>query len=164
MELEPHHPLAANLVYITKSYIGAVSKALESLPIDRFYYVLLTISENEHVITQQQISEMLQIDKVTAFRVVDYFTKKGLVKRTINKEDRRSLYLHLTAKGKALIPQIKEAYQKINDDCFNNLPEGHREIFNNVITQIMDNLEQMPKIAVKMNYKPVKVRKKRVTL
>ncbi|GCD78675.1 hypothetical protein JCM31826_21570 [Thermaurantimonas aggregans] len=160
MKIDPNQPMAVYFAYLTKQYIGAVSKKLKHLEIDRYYYTLLTIHDHQPEITQQQLADKLQTDKVTTFRVVDHFCKVGYVRREVNPEDRRSMYLYLTPKGMKVIPEIKKAYMALNNICFEGIDESEREIFYKVLSKMIENIEKEPKVSIKINYKQEKTRKK----
>lgn len=160
MKIDPNQPFAVYFAYLTKQYIGAVSKKLRQLEIDRYYYTLITIYDNQPEITQQQLADKLQTDKVTTFRVVDHFCRVGYVRREVNPEDRRSMYLYLTPKGMKVIPEIKRAYMMLNAICLEGVDEQDKEIFFKVLSKIIENLEKEPKVPVKINYKQEKTRKK----
>ncbi|MFN3951978.1 MAG: MarR family winged helix-turn-helix transcriptional regulator [Thermaurantimonas sp.] len=160
MKIDPNQPLAVYFAYLTKQYIGAVSKKLKHLDIDRYFFTLITIYEHQPEITQQQLADKLQTDKVTTFRVVDHFCRVGYVRREVNPEDRRSMYLYLTPKGMKAIPEIKKAYSNLNTVCFEGIDEHDKETFYKVLGRMMENIEKEPKVSVKINYKQEKSRKK----
>lgn len=160
MKIDSNQPLAVYFAYLTKQYIGAVSKKLKHLDIDRYFFTLITIHEHQPEITQQQLADKLQTDKVTTFRVVDHFCRVGYVRREVNPEDRRSMYLYLTPKGMKAIPEIKKAYSTLNTICLEGVEEHERETFFRVLGKIIENIEKEPKVSVKINYKQEKTRKK----
>lgn len=160
MKIDPNQPLAVYFAYLTKQYIGAVSKRLRHLEIDRYYYTLITIYEHQPEITQQQLADKLQTDKVTTFRVVDHFCRVGYVRREVNPEDRRSMYLYLTPKGLKAIPEIKKAYTNLNKICLEGIEDHEKETFFKVLGKVIENIDKEPKVVVKINYKQEKSRKK----
>ncbi|WP_333596337.1 MarR family winged helix-turn-helix transcriptional regulator [Schleiferia thermophila] len=159
MKIDPNQPLAVYFAYLTKLYIGAVSKKLNTLEIDRYYYTLITIHDHQPEITQQQLADILQTDKVTTFRVVDHFCKIGYVRREVNPEDRRSLYLYITPKGEKVIPEIKKTYKAMNSICLKGISEEEKETFFKVLERIIENVEKEPRVSIKINYKQEKSRK-----
>ncbi len=160
MKIDPNQPLAVYFAYLTKQYIGAVSKKLKHLDINRYFFTLITIYEHQPEITQQQLADKLQTDKVTTFRVVDHFCRVGYVRREVNPEDRRSMYLYLTPKGMKAIPEIKKAYANLNTVCLVGIDEHEKETFYKVLGRIIENIEKEPKVSIKINYKQEKSRKK----
>lgn len=136
-----NEPLAKIFAYISKQYVGAASKKLSKLEIKRYYYALLIIEDEQPDITQQILADIMKIDKVSVFRMVDYFCKYGVLERKVNVEDRRSQYLQLTPKGKKLTPLIRKIYKEINTVAFEGISKEEKEIFFKVITKLTANLE-----------------------
>lgn len=71
------------------------------------FIFLITVYKNEGI-NQQQLSEMLHIDKATTMKAVKKLIEKGLLKRERDKEDKRSYKLYLTQAGKDIIPYVIE--------------------------------------------------------
>jgi MarR family transcriptional regulator, 2-MHQ and catechol-resistance regulon repressor len=60
--------------------------------------------------TMSQLAAGLQVRLSTITGVVDQLEGKGLVERTDHPEDRRSLHVHLTSKGRSLYHAAHEAF------------------------------------------------------
>ncbi len=148
-----NEPLAKVLAFISKQYVGAASKKLSKLEIKRYYYALLVIEEEQPDITQQLLAELLKIDKVSVFRMVDYFCKHGVLERKVNIEDRRSQYLQLTDKGKKITPVIRNIYKEVNSAAFEGISNEDKALFFKVAAKVALNLESMPNGNTKIDLK-----------
>jgi DNA-binding MarR family transcriptional regulator len=71
------------------------------------YLVLLALNENDCV-HQETLSKNLYLDKATITRSVTKLMKRGYVKREVDPEDRRAYILHITNKGRKLVPEIRK--------------------------------------------------------
>jgi DNA-binding MarR family transcriptional regulator len=148
-----NEPLAKVLAFISKQYVGAASKKLSKLEIKRYYYALLIIEEEQPDITQQLLADIMKIDKVSVFRMVDYFCKYGVLERKVNIEDRRSQYLQLTPKGKKLTPTIRKIYKEVNNVAFEGVSKQEKEMFFKTLAKIAGNLDAMPNDDAKIDLK-----------
>jgi DNA-binding MarR family transcriptional regulator len=140
-ELQPF----GRLLSITgKNYLRVLNHRLSDLDIDRNYYALLLIESGEGKITQQELASMLEIDKVTMLRNIDYLSEKGYVTRVINENDRRKYSLLLTGKAKKALPEIKKAFREINDIVLKGLSEKQITELLSVLDTIKNNLNEYP--------------------
>lgn len=130
-------PLGRMLSTIGKGYLHLLRLKLQHLDIDRNYYALVLIDKHDGAITQQELALLLDSDKVSIVRIVDYLSGKGFVQRKRKTDDRRKHSLNLTAKGKLAIPEIKESFAEINDVILNGLEK--QEIVE--LTQTIDKLK-----------------------
>jgi hypothetical protein len=77
-------PMGRGFGLLMKLYFGALTKKLEQLDIDRHYSILILLESCDGNCSQQYISNLLQIDKASMVRIIDYLVKKGCIKRGIN--------------------------------------------------------------------------------
>lgn len=145
-------PFTKHLASITKRYCGVISEKLKDLDIDRYYYTVVLIAEDERQLTQQMLAEKLEIDKVSMVRIIDYLSKKGYVKRKQNPDDRREHLLEITTKGKKAIPQIKQAFWETNQAAFFGLSTEEADSFLYYIKIIKNNLAEIPALDVKLEF------------
>jgi MarR family transcriptional regulator, transcriptional regulator for hemolysin len=140
-ELQPF----GRLLSITgKNYLRVLNHRLSNLDIDRNYYALLLIEKGEGKITQQELASMLEIDKVTMLRNIDYLSEKGYVTRIMNESDRRKYSLVLTEKAKRALPEIKKAFIDINDLVMKGLSQKQIAELLSVLDTIKNNLNEYP--------------------
>jgi DNA-binding MarR family transcriptional regulator len=152
-DLKDFIPLGKTFTSLAKQYFGIITEKMGHTGIDRFFYPLLVIHYENDSITQQRLSDILQTDKVTTVRVIDYLSKKGLVKRQVNKKDRREHLLILTAKGKKIIPELNKAYIAIEKEALKGLSRKRIEDFHECLSIARNNLSRLPsrKINIKFN-------------
>jgi DNA-binding MarR family transcriptional regulator len=150
---ESPFPLGRIFTVLAKTYLGVIAEKLEHTNIDRFFLALIFIDEEKGNITQQRLSETLRTDKVTIVRVIDYLSKKGLVKRQVNKDDRREHLLVLTPKAEKILPDIKKAYKETENEALKGINGKDREDFKECLAKVMNNLSVLPskKVTIKFN-------------
>lgn len=152
---EKYCPLGKTFASLTKLYIGAISEQLKQLDIERYYYVLLVISENNEL-TQKQLGEAIGHDKATMVRIVDYLQKKKYVKRKQNAADRRAHFITLTDKAETIIPDIRNAFEYVDTIALQSLKPDQIKILKQFFAAIESNLISMPATEVKLNFKRTK--------
>jgi DNA-binding MarR family transcriptional regulator len=63
-------------------------------------------------ITQRELCSILSVDEALATRAMGTLVKKGFIIRKRSKTDARSYELYLTAKARAIIPELFDEYEK----------------------------------------------------
>ena len=69
-------------------------------------------------------------------RMIDSLEKKGLVKRTVNPEDRRENLLGITELGEYVVDEYHEIEKNFSDDLLKDIPAEKVDIFFEVIDEI----------------------------
>lgn len=144
-------PLAFRFMMLAKKYYGVASHQFKGFDLERNFYVLSIIGSHEYI-TQQCLANCMEIDKATVVRVIDYLSEKGLVKREVNKEDRREHIIVATAKGKKMIPVINQVFEEVNQTAFHGFSKEQKSQFIQMSKQIMSNLISMPAEDVELKY------------
>ncbi len=135
-------PLGRMFSFLGKAYLQLLRTKLQHLDIDRNYFALILIESMEGEITQQELSFMLDTDKVSIVRVVDYLSEKGYVQRKRNTDDRRKHSLVLTDKAKMAIPEIKKSFAEINKIALNGLENSQTSALAETIKKIKSNITE----------------------
>ena len=73
-------------------------------------------------ITMGRVSEALGVSAGTATRVIDNLVRDALVERTENPQDRRSVRVRPTARGKKTIKELNECYRRFWDTILRDIP------------------------------------------
>jgi DNA-binding MarR family transcriptional regulator len=136
-------PLGKMCAMVTRPYFGALTLKTEHLKIEKNFSVLILLEENKNC-TQQYISCVLQIDKVSVVKIIDGFTKKGLVKRVQNPKDRREYFVELTPKAHKVLPQVHKTIKELNDIAFKGFSAKEREAFAEALVKVYHNIEHFP--------------------
>ena len=70
-------------------YFARLQEKLADLDLNAWYFVLLTIDESRDPLSQQEVADLLHLDKVAMTRALDHLGEKGYVERCACKGDRR---------------------------------------------------------------------------
>ena len=135
-------PLGRILSGLAKGYLHLLRAKLQHLDIDRNYHALVLIEGNNGSITQQELAVLLDTDKVSIVRVIDYLSDKGYVQRIRKTEDRRKHSLVLTNKAKLALPEIKQSFDEINEIALKGLSNLQVSEFAETIRTIKTNIKE----------------------
>jgi MarR family transcriptional regulator, transcriptional regulator for hemolysin len=135
-------PFGRLLTMLGKGYLELLRNRLQHLDIDRYYYALVLIGTHNGSITQQELSVLLDSNKVSIVRIVDYLSEKGYVHRVRKTDDRRKHDLIVTEKGKQAIPEIRKSFTEINEIVLRGLEQTQISDLTRCITSIKRNITQ----------------------
>ena len=91
------------------------------------YAVLYCLWENDRR-SPKEIAERLKLENSTISGILERMEKKGLIQRSISKEDRRYIQVILTEKGTALKADVLTAVEQVNDDVLSVFSSEECEI------------------------------------
>jgi MarR family transcriptional regulator, transcriptional regulator for hemolysin len=140
LQSQVEQPLGRMFSFLGKGYLHLLRTRLKHLDIDRNYFALVLIGSHEGEVTQQELAMLLDTDKVSIVRVVDYLSEKGYVRRVKKKDDRRKHSLVLTDKAKLALPEIKKSFSEINEIVLNGLQSSETLELAETIVKIKNNI------------------------
>ncbi|MES2275568.1 MAG: MarR family transcriptional regulator [Bacteroidota bacterium] len=149
--MEVTEPISRKLIHLGKVYLNVLSKRVDHLGINRYWYILSLIHANNGQLTQKALAEKLGKDKSAIVSIIDFLTEKGYVYREVNPADRRQHLLKVTEKAGKAVPEIVAAFEAINQTVTSDLSAAEMEIFNRVLLKMEDNLK--PYATQEMNIK-----------
>ncbi|MGA9142094.1 MAG: MarR family transcriptional regulator [Methanocella sp.] len=89
---------------------------------------LMLLTKNERVITQMDIANLLDADKMMVSEVVRTLEKKGYIIRVSHPRDKRAKSLIVTKKGLAVVERAVQHAAEFDDKFFSPLGD-EREVF-----------------------------------
>lgn len=103
-------------------------------------YLVMDTLWNEGTLTQQAIAYIIQKDKNSVTQFIDNLEKKGLVARSVAKEDRRVNNIVVTAEGMALKDSTKQLAINTMGLALKDIPEEDVYTFVTVLKKICGNI------------------------
>ena len=103
--------------------------------------ILLYVNEN-HGVSQEELSSFLLIDKAATARIVQSLLKKDLLHKKKNLIDKRANRLFITETAEAKIPEIKSRLDRMNQYLTTDLDSVSTEIALDVLEQIVKKIEK----------------------
>lgn len=135
-------------------YFARLQEKLKQLDITHWFHVLLSIDDGKGMLSQQELADRLDLDKVAMTRALDHLVEKGYVQRCDCEGDRRKYLIKLTRKARPAVKAIRKAYEELNDEALKSVKEADRTIFMEQLMYVVKNLRPANE--------PVRVTTKRV--
>lgn len=144
MKIQPQHnieqPLGRILSHMGRNFLCLINKKMAHLDIERNFYALLLIEQGKGKITQQELANLLNTDKVSVVRIINYLSKSGYVKRIRRITDKRKYCLLLTPKAIKDLPKIKKTLHDVTNIAYRGLSAIQITEFSKTLEIIKNNL------------------------
>jgi len=125
---------------VLKKRTGEVAEI--KLTIEQFG-LLHAINMKDEDVIQQDMAEIMGKDKSAIYRVIDSLEEKELVRRVVDKNDRRKNFLMVTKKGETVIEQYLEIEYKLNCELKEGLDKSDIDAFYNVVNHFRNKAEKL---------------------
>ena len=103
-------------------------------------YLVMDTLWNEGTLTQQAIAFIIQKDKNSVTQFIDNLEKKGLVARSVSKDDRRVNNIVVTTEGMALKDSTKQLAIETMEKALEGIPEQDVLTFVDVLKKVCANI------------------------
>ena len=104
-------------------------------------YLVMDILWDAETLSQQAIADIIQKDKNSVTKFIDSLEKKGLVRRVVNKKDRRVNDIIVTEEGMKLKVPTTEVAINLMRKVLKDIKEEDLMVFDKVMNQIKDNID-----------------------
>jgi DNA-binding MarR family transcriptional regulator len=155
-------PLWLQLNKVSRRYMDALAARLGHLGIRRHYFLLVAIGEGKGSLNQQQLADLLEVDKVAMVGILDSLAGDGFVRRTRSREDRRKQHIVLTAKARKAIPEIRRTIRELNLLASAGMPPAFRSQFPAVLLAMRNELEKVIRASAEAETPAPSPRKSRI--
>lgn len=122
-----------------KKYLAEVFKK-NNVNLTGEQYLVMDTLWNEGTLTQQAIAFIIQKDKNSVTQFIDNLEKKGLVTRSVAKDDRRVNKIVVTEKGMALKDSTKQLAIDTMNKALEGIPEEDIMTFVGVLKKVCSNI------------------------
>tara|TARA_Y100000591_G_scaffold288605_1_gene272960 strand:- start:73 stop:522 length:450 start_codon:yes stop_codon:yes gene_type:complete len=123
---------------VTKRFVQNATESGLDISLDH-WMVLCPIWELESV-SQKELGEMCLKDKTNITRIIDALEEKNLVVRVEDQIDHRIKRVVLTNAGKQLFHDVLPIMERTREEVRANISDYDIDIFNNVLSKILQNL------------------------
>ena len=122
-----------------KKYLAEVFKK-NGVNLTAEQYLVMDTLWNEGTLTQQAIAYIIQKDKNSVTQFIDNLEKKGLVTRSVAKDDRRVNNIEVTQEGMALKDSTKQLAIDTMNKALEGIPEADLQTFVSVLKKVCANI------------------------
>jgi Transcriptional regulators len=104
-------------------------------------YLVLDILWDKQPMSQQNIADVIQKDKNSVTKIIDSLEKKNLVKRSMDKKDRRINQIELTEEAYALQKITTQVAIEFMNGAIKGIEKQDLDTFVEVMRKLKNNLE-----------------------
>jgi len=105
--------------------------------------LLYAISQKVEEVIQKDMADMMRKDKSAILRLIDSLEEKELVRRVVDKNDRRKNYLMVTKKGERVIKQYMKIVFELMEELQQGLTSSDMNTFYKVVNHIKSSAEKL---------------------
>jgi DNA-binding MarR family transcriptional regulator len=98
-----------------EAHRALAAQALAGIGISPKGFGSLSMLAAEGPLSQQGLAERTGIDRTTMVAIVDELERAGVVERRRDPRDRRAYALHITAKGRRVLPQARAMVLEVEE-------------------------------------------------
>lgn len=110
------------------------AEASIKLTVEEFILLTMIRAKTDQIL--QNIAIATGKNKSVVMRMIDSLEKKGLVKRTVNPEDRRENLLSITDMGEQVVAEYHKIEKKLSYELLKGIPDKKVEAFFEVVEEI----------------------------
>lgn len=110
------------------------AEASIKLTVEEFILLTMIRAKTDQIL--QNIAIATGKNKSVVMRMIDSLEKKGLVKRTVNPEDRRENLLSTTDMGEQVVAEYHKIEKKLSYELLKGIPDEKVEVFFEVVEEI----------------------------
>jgi DNA-binding MarR family transcriptional regulator len=104
----------------------------------------LKIVERREGINQGQLAEMLEVEPITACRMIDRLEESGMVERRRDPSDRRAWQIFLTEKSRPALESLHVVAEQMIEDLVQGLDAQQRDALIHALETMRTNMTNIP--------------------
>jgi MarR family transcriptional regulator, organic hydroperoxide resistance regulator len=113
-----------------------LSQKVSQLNITSVQAMVLGFLDDEDRITSSELGKRTELDSATLTGILDRLEVAGFIERKGNPDDRRSIRIHLTQKGKAMSREATRVIAEANTEFLQLLTEQQKRDLHGIITKL----------------------------
>lgn len=94
--------------------------------------------------TQVNLAEMMDVEPITAGRMIDRLQEAGLVERRADPADRRAWRIHLTLNGESKLEELRPTALSLFEDAVSGLDDSQQAQLEAMLNVMRSNLTRKP--------------------
>ena len=113
-----------------------LSQKVSQLNITSVQAMVLGFLDDEDQITSSELGKRTELDSATLTGILDRLEVAGFIERKGNPDDRRSIRIHLTQKGKAMSREATRVIAEANTEFLQLLTEQQKRDLHGIIKKL----------------------------
>lgn len=111
---------------------------------------ILTIVKSRPGVGQVELAEELGLDRSNVANVVDRLTRRGVLKQTVSKLDRRKRSIAITAKGVTLMARFQPKAERAQRRLLEVLSREERQQFMSLLSRLVDQNNEFSRAPIRL--------------
>ena len=127
---------------IKAEMVSSIDQELASFELTAAQYRVVMILSDNGQTTLANLCENMDCDRGAMSRLLCRLEKKGLINKHPSTEDKRSVYLRLSDKGRAFLPNILPKVDAVFNNALKNFSQEERKLLRGLLLRFFDGLKQ----------------------
>lgn len=116
-----------------------LSQKVSELNLTAVQAMILGFLDQDDQITSSELGKRAELDSATLTGILDRLETAGFIERRGNPDDRRSIRIHLTKKGKAMAREASRVIAEANKEFLHVLTEEQKRHLHEIISTLRLN-------------------------
>lgn len=112
---------------------------------------ILTIVKSRPGVGQVELADELGLDRSNVANVVDRLTRRGVLKQTVSKLDRRKRSIAITPKGVALMARFQPKAERAQRRLLEVLSREERQQFMSLLSRLVDQNNEFSRAPIRLD-------------
>lgn len=143
LKMDSAKMIGRNFSAILRMTHNHLNKELEKLGLSSGQFQFLMALIKEEGATQEEVTEILSMDKATTARAMKKLVDTGFVKRLNCNKDHRCYRLYLTEKSRKIIPDLMQVLRDWQSTMFDGFSKDEVEKFSIFLFKVYKNVKNM---------------------
>lgn len=132
------------LAQVARLMRRAFDERAREIGVTRPQWQVLSVLRRHEGIRQAGLAEILEVEPITAARMIDRMQEAGMVERRADRADRRAWNLHLTDRGSEMIERLQPLAIETSDTAMAGVSEADKAQLLTTLETILGNLTGKP--------------------
>ena len=140
MLMDAQDSLAFLLHDLSRQFRYRFDSRARVLGVTRTQWRALLVLARREGLSQSELADLLEVERITLCRMVDRLAEAGFVERRADPHDRRIWRLHLTPSAHGIVGQLTEIGADLEEQALSPLSPAERTMLRETLTRMRDEL------------------------
>lgn len=132
------------LAQVARLMRRAFDERAREIGVTKPQWQVLGVLQRFQGINQGGLADILEVEPMTAGRMIDRMQEAGLVERRADPADRRAWRLHLTRRGSEIIELLQPLSLDTSEEALEGISPADREQLLHTLERMLENLTGKP--------------------
>ena len=132
------------LAQVARLMRRAFDERAREIGVTRPQWLVLSVLQRHEGIKQGGLAEILEVEPITAGRMIGRMQEAGLVERREDSADRRARRLYLTDRGREIIERLQPLAVETSDEALKGVSAQDKKQLSRILEMMLENLTGRP--------------------